>query len=142
MDVILSNVRQKFVEKSKQIVEFRKPWTPWALVALLNIDDSQTDLPAELILYAALQKKRTRLGITITTTVQVLENNALFRVVTKILFVSSGEVRPRAAQAKHAISGWSRIPRQTPTILHGTCRFHRPRDRQTPCDIRADGQFC
>ena len=45
---------QKFVEKSEQIVTFRKPWTPWALVALLNIDDSKTDLPAELILYKAL----------------------------------------------------------------------------------------
>ena len=73
MDVIIANVRQKFVEKSEEIVAFKKPWTPWALVALLNIDDSKTDLPAELILYEALRKKRKRLGIAITTAVQVLE---------------------------------------------------------------------
>ena len=70
MDLIIANVREKFVQKSAQIVQFRKPWTPWALVALLDIDDSHTELPAELILYKALRKKK-RLGITIPTAVKV-----------------------------------------------------------------------
>ena len=124
MDVIIANVRQKFVEKSQQIVAFKNPWTPWALVALLNIDDSKTDLPAELILYEALRKKRKRLGIAITTAVQVLENNILFRAIIQILFFSAGEVRARGTQTQIKISEWSRIPRPASTIFYGTCRLH------------------
>ena len=61
---ILVSIRQKFLAKREEIVSCSKPWTPWALTALLQIDDSKTTLPAELLLYKALcQRNRTGIEI-------------------------------------------------------------------------------
>ena len=51
----LDRVRANFVRKKETILGYSKPWTPWALTYLLEIDDSNTLLPAELILYKALK---------------------------------------------------------------------------------------
>ena len=51
----LDRVRANFVLKKEAILAHSKPWTPWALTHLLEIDDSNTLLPAELILYKALK---------------------------------------------------------------------------------------
>ena len=52
---ILDRVRANFTLKKDAILAHSKPWTPWALTYLLEIDDSKTLLPAELILYKALK---------------------------------------------------------------------------------------
>ena len=62
MDRIIADVRSKFVAQREKIVQCSVPWTPWALIELLDIDDSQQTIPAELILYKALVHK-TRLKI-------------------------------------------------------------------------------
>ena len=51
----LERVRAKFVAKRDVIVTHSKPWTPWALAHLLEINDKDTAQPAELILYADLK---------------------------------------------------------------------------------------
>ena len=61
---IIKSIRAKFIEKRHEIISCSKPWPPWALVALLDIDDSKTSLPAELLLKEALAGE-TRMGITI-----------------------------------------------------------------------------
>ena len=90
MDAIIANVRTEFAAKSEEILKFSKPWTPWALVALLNIDDSHSDIPAEQILYEALQKKNRRLGVNIAAGVQVLSMNILFLSHLANLYFISG----------------------------------------------------
>ena len=55
---IIEKVIITFAKKSKQIAAHSKPWTPWTLTYLLEIDDSNTSIPAELILYRALQGRR------------------------------------------------------------------------------------
>ena len=61
---VLCDVRNNFVKCRDIIVSCSKPWSPWALVELLNIDDSNEPVPSELILYKALGS-RSRAGITI-----------------------------------------------------------------------------
>ena len=51
----LDAVRLAFANKRQEIIAHSKPWTPWALCNLLKIDDSQSPVPAELILYKALK---------------------------------------------------------------------------------------
>ena len=58
---LIGSVRAKFIEYREKIVKCSKPWTPWALVELFDIDDSKQTIPAELILYRALCKQ-TRLA--------------------------------------------------------------------------------
>ena len=53
----IANVRDVFVRKKLEIVGHTKPWTPWALVHLLEIDDTNSAVPAEIILYKALRGK-------------------------------------------------------------------------------------
>ena len=48
-------VRASFLAKRDVIVSHSKPWTPWALAHLLEIDDTTTTLPAELIIYKVLK---------------------------------------------------------------------------------------
>ena len=61
---ILELVRRKFVAKQDVIVAHSKPWTPWALAQLLEIDDTHTAQPAEIILYTALKVSApNRIGI-------------------------------------------------------------------------------
>ena len=52
---ILERVRENFARKKKIILDYERPWTPWALTYLLEIDDSNSPVPAELILYKALK---------------------------------------------------------------------------------------
>ena len=54
---IVANVREAFARKRNEIVAHTKPWTPWALAHLLEIDDSKCEVPAEVILYKALRGK-------------------------------------------------------------------------------------
>ena len=58
---VLDGVRQNFVRCRDKIISCSKPWTSWALVHLLKIDDWKR-VPAEKILYAALNKSK-RVGI-------------------------------------------------------------------------------
>ena len=51
---ILARIRHEFASKSQCIIKHSKPWTPWALVELLDIDDEDCPIPAELILYQAM----------------------------------------------------------------------------------------
>ena len=61
---ILQSVRENFAKKQHLILAHKKPWTPWALTYLLEIDDSESAVPAEVILYKALKASRTnRIGI-------------------------------------------------------------------------------
>ena len=61
---ILELVRAKFAAKRDVIVSHSKPWTPWALSQLLEIDDTNTAIPAEIILYTALKASApNRIGI-------------------------------------------------------------------------------
>ena len=62
---VLDSVRANFIVHRSTIISCSKPWTPWALTSLLGIDDSKSDIPAELILYKAL-RKQTRLSIQVT----------------------------------------------------------------------------
>ena len=67
----LDRVRTNFLIKREVILSHSKPWTPWALAHLLEIDDTNTSLPAELILYKALKASSpNRISIQ-DTTVQV-----------------------------------------------------------------------
>ena len=60
----LDRVRANFVAKRDEIVAHSKPWTPWALAHLLEINDKDTAEPAEIILYAALKAAApNRIGI-------------------------------------------------------------------------------
>ena len=61
---MIDYVRDQFVKCRETIVSCSKPWPPWALVELLNIDDSKESVPAELILYKALRRVP-RMGIQI-----------------------------------------------------------------------------
>ena len=58
----LEKVRSKFVECRKEIVACSKPWPPWALVELLDIEDANEPVPSEVILYKAL-RRQPRMGI-------------------------------------------------------------------------------
>lgn len=61
---IIELVRPKFASKRDVIVSHSKPWTPWALSQLLEIDDTHTAQPAEIILYTALKTPApNRIGI-------------------------------------------------------------------------------
>ena len=71
---ILARVRANFVKKQKLILDHHKPWTPWALTYLLDIDDSETAIPAELILYKALKASRKNRTDVQNVTVQVNYN--------------------------------------------------------------------
>ena len=61
---ILDRVRSKFDEQAEFISQHSKPWAPWALVELLDIVDEGCPLPAEIILYRALEagSKKCRIG--------------------------------------------------------------------------------
>ena len=60
----LDLVRLNFIAKRNEIVAHSKPWTPWALAQFLEIDDKDTVVPAELIVYAALKASApNRIGI-------------------------------------------------------------------------------
>ena len=63
MDELVHAAKIKLKEKRKEILASSHPWTPWALVELLDIPDCG-DVPAELILYKAFVNKRNR-GINI-----------------------------------------------------------------------------
>ena len=54
---VIESIRKRFHERADDIVACSLPWTPWALTHLLNIDDSSSAIPAELILYQALLGK-------------------------------------------------------------------------------------
>ena len=74
---ILKLVRNNFVSKRDVIVSHSKPWTPWALAQLLEIDDTHTTQPAEIILYKALKASApNRIGIADT----VIEVNRIFYI--------------------------------------------------------------
>lgn len=55
---MIVQIRHKFAALHKEIKAFKKPWPPWALVNLLGIDDSSSPIPAEQILYQALQGRK------------------------------------------------------------------------------------
>ena len=60
---MITHVWNDFLRKTQKIVKHTKPWTPWALVHLLEIDDSNSAVPAEIILYKAFRGKgRTGIG--------------------------------------------------------------------------------
>ena len=61
---ILERVKANFAAKRDVIVSHSKPWTPWALAQLLEIDDTHTTQPAEIIMYTALKASApNRIGI-------------------------------------------------------------------------------
>ena len=60
---VLQRVRQAFVANREKLIATSLPWTPWALVKLLDINDKNSKIPAEFILYQALQHSRARGGI-------------------------------------------------------------------------------
>ena len=74
---VLDYVRNQFVKCREIIVSCSKPWPPWALVELLNIDDSNESVPAELILYKALRHVP-RMGIQIKDEVVQVFSSHLF----------------------------------------------------------------
>ena len=51
----IDRIRASFISKRETIINHSKPWTPWALVHLLQIDDADSAIPAELMLYKALK---------------------------------------------------------------------------------------
>ena len=53
MDAIVAAVKTKLKENRTKILDSVHPWTPWALVELLDIPDYDS-IPAELILYKTL----------------------------------------------------------------------------------------
>ena len=53
---ILDKIRNKFAAAKETILDCSKPWPPWALVHLLDIEDSDSPVPAEIMLYQALQR--------------------------------------------------------------------------------------
>ena len=53
--ITLDRVRTNFVAKQDIILSHSKPWTPWALAHLIEIDDTNTAEPAEFIMYKALK---------------------------------------------------------------------------------------
>ena len=55
---IIWEIRRKFTSLHKKIKAFEKPWPPWALVHLLDIDDKDSPIPAEKILYQALEGRK------------------------------------------------------------------------------------
>ena len=62
--ITLDRVRANFVAKRDIILSHSKPWTPWALAHLLEIDDTNTAEPAEFIMYKALKASApNRIGI-------------------------------------------------------------------------------
>ena len=54
---IIADVRENFARKRNEIIAHTKPWTPWGLAHLLEIDDSECEVPYEVILYKALRGK-------------------------------------------------------------------------------------
>ena len=48
-------IRTRFASKREAIIKHSKPWTPWTLVHLLQIDDKDSPIPAELMMYKALK---------------------------------------------------------------------------------------
>ena len=54
----IEEIRQKFIQKRQAILSFTKPWPPWALVHLLEIDDTDFPIPAEIMLYQALEGRK------------------------------------------------------------------------------------
>ena len=72
MDELVYAAKIKLKEKRKEIFASSHPWTPWALVELLDIPDCG-DVPAELILYKAFVNKRDRgINIPLSTCVDIL----------------------------------------------------------------------
>ena len=73
----IAKVRDAFVSKRGEIVRHTKPWTPWALAHLLEIDDTKSAVPAEVILYKALRGKG-RTGIGQRDAVVQVQSNPLY----------------------------------------------------------------
>ena len=59
---LLDSVRAKFKSLRSSIIASSKPWTPWALAALLDIDDSKLSIPAEMVVYKALRRGNALIG--------------------------------------------------------------------------------
>ena len=59
MSELIAAAKTKLKENRANILACYHPWTPWALVELLDIPDCG-DIPAELILYEAFVTKRNR----------------------------------------------------------------------------------
>lgn len=91
MDELVASVKAKFKENREQILVCTHPWTPWALVELLDIPDYE-GTPAELILYEAFVIKRNR-GIQICID-EVVQPE--FKEVTKsgTVFFRNGDEYP------------------------------------------------
>ena len=91
MDELVAAVKTKLKENRSALLDSVHPWTPWALVELLDIPDYES-IPAELILYQALVKKGNR-GIYISAD-ETLEYE--FKEVTKSgkIFFRKGEEYP------------------------------------------------
>ena len=75
----IEQVRTNFESKKELILAHKKPWTPWALTYLLEIDDSQSLVPAEVILYKTLKASRPARHAIQNVFVQVNCNNHLLQ---------------------------------------------------------------
>ena len=64
LEEIIATVKKKLTANRETILSSCHPWTPWALVELLDIPDFE-NFPAELILYKAFVTTRRR-GIDIS----------------------------------------------------------------------------
>ena len=60
----LDLVRSNFIAKRDIIISHSKPWTPCTISHLLEINDKNSDVPAEIIMYKALKASSpNRIGI-------------------------------------------------------------------------------
>lgn len=92
LEEIIATVKKKLTANRETILSSCHPWTPWALVELLDIPDFE-NFPAELILYKAFVTTRRR-GIDISNDDGIQYK---FKEVTKngdIFFRSRDEVYP------------------------------------------------
>ena len=95
---IIDKIRRNF-DAAKEIIKgCSKPWPPWALVHLLDIDDTSSPIPAEMMLYQALQRPN-RVGGLILPHNNVIQVNILhmrsisFCLHTRTHYMHAGAIR-------------------------------------------------
>ena len=118
---ILDKVRQNFARKKDAILAHKKPWTPWALTYLLEIDDSKSAVPAELILYKALKASAPNRIAIQDADVQVYCNDIIIYILnfTRVLLYFAGRICQSNQVRRNLFQGRSRVSWPTQPFCYG-----------------------
>ena len=129
---ILDRVRSNFVSQKDVILAHNRPWTPWALTHLLEIDDNKSSVPAEVILYKALKASAADRICIQDADVQVCflqlvlhyNSSPFLLIVVQEVFVTQAD-KGRC----NLFQRWSRISWRTQQVCYGAQRCSKRHSR-------------